>query len=66
MKKSFPMNFHLLFETDLPDYSFEIKSQNKLENKKEYNVPCIFQIWIKKNIDRRMNLNFIKLNSGIK
>ena len=52
MKKSFPMNFHLLFETDLPDYSFEIKSQNKLENKKEYNVPCIFQIWIKKNIDR--------------
>jgi hypothetical protein len=59
MKKSFPMNFHLLFEIDLPDYSFEINYKNEEKNnlessysKKEYNVPCIFQIWIKKNIDR--------------
>jgi len=45
LKKTFPMNFHLIFETDLPDKSF-------LVDGKEYNVPCIFQIWEKKIFNR--------------
>jgi len=45
LQKSFPMNFHLVFENDLPDKSF-------LVDGKEYNVPCVFQIWEKKTFDR--------------
>ncbi len=45
LKKKFPLNFHLIFEIDLPDKSF-------LVNNIEYDVPCIFQIWIKKSINR--------------
>jgi len=57
LKKTFPLNFHLIFETDLPDKSF-------LVNNIEHNVPCIFQIWEKKNNNRvvfeKLNpLNFI-------
>lgn len=56
MKKIFPLNYHLLFEMDLPDESF-------LVNDKSYNVPCIFQIWIKKDfnrdvIEKNLPLNF--------
>jgi len=40
-KKTFPLNFHLIFENDLPNKSFLI-------NGIEHNVPCIFQIWEKK------------------
>jgi predicted RNA methylase len=57
LKKAFPLNFHLIFEIDLPDKSF-------LVNGVEHNVPCIFQIWEKKVINRVVNeklepLNFI-------
>ena len=57
LKKSFPLNFHLIFEIDLPDKSF-------LVDGKEHNVPCIFQIWDKKQTNRIINeklepLNFI-------
>jgi len=45
LKKTFPLNFHLIFETDLPDKSFLVDGV-------EYNVPCIFQIWEKKMHDR--------------
>tara|TARA_Y100000816_G_scaffold28161_1_gene18034 strand:+ start:6740 stop:7564 length:825 start_codon:yes stop_codon:yes gene_type:complete len=45
MKKSIPLHFHLLYEMILPEYSF-------LVNDKDYDVPCIFQIWEKKNIIR--------------
>jgi len=45
LKKSFPLNFHLIFETDLPDKSFLVDGV-------EYNVESIFQIWEKKNFDR--------------
>lgn len=45
MKKYFPLNFHLIYELELPQNSFII-------NEKEYDVPCIFQIWKKKNIER--------------
>lgn len=47
LKKYFPLNFHLIYENDLPQNSF-------LVNNKEHDVPCIFQIWIKKNIQREI------------
>jgi predicted RNA methylase len=45
LKKTFPLNFHLIIERDLPDNSF-------LVNGIEYNVPCIFQIWKKNTYNR--------------
>lgn len=45
LKKIFPLNFHLIFEIDLPHKSFLVDSN-------EYNVETIFQIWEKKNINR--------------
>ena len=45
MYNTFPLNFHLLKEIDLPENSF-------LVNNNEYDVPCIFQIWIKKDYER--------------
>jgi len=45
LKKHFPLNFHLICEYDLPNNSFIV-------DKKEYDVPCVFQIWIKKNVIR--------------
>ncbi len=45
LKKHFPLNFHLTQEYDLPNNSFIV-------DKKEHDVPCVFQIWIKKDIDR--------------
>ena len=47
LKKHFPLNFHLIQEYDLPEKSFLI-------NNKEHNVPCVFQIWIKKNVNREI------------
>lgn len=45
LKKHFPLNFHLVCEYELPDKSFLVDGI-------EHNVPCIFQIWIKKDINR--------------
>jgi predicted RNA methylase len=45
LKKHFPLRFHLECEYDLPDNSFMV-------NNTSYNVPCVFQIWVKKNIQR--------------
>jgi len=45
LKKTFPLNFHLLFEVDIPDKSF-------LVDDIEYSVETIFQIWEKKTINR--------------
>lgn len=42
LKKTFPLNFHLIFEIDLPYKSFLVDGV-------EHNVPCIFQIWEKTN-----------------
>ena len=47
LKKHFPPNFHLIYEYDLPTNSFIV-------DKKAYDVPCVFQIWIKKDINRVM------------
>lgn len=46
LKSKVPLNFHLLFEIDLPEKSF-------LVNGLEYDVPCVFQIWEKQNVDRK-------------
>lgn len=47
LKKTFPLNFHLIYEADLPNKSF-------LVNGSEHNVPCIFQIWEKKTHNREI------------
>ena len=57
LRCKFPLNFHLLFEMDLPDKSF-------LVNGIEYDVPCVFQIWEKKMTNRTVKeklepVNFI-------
>jgi predicted RNA methylase len=57
LKKTFPLNFHLVFEIDLPDKSFLVDGI-------EHDVPCIFQIWEKKTTNRVVNeklepVNFI-------
>jgi predicted RNA methylase len=64
LKKHFPLNFHLVFEIDLPDKSF-------LVDNKEHDVPCIFQIWEKKDINRNecikltpQNFTFVKKNDN--
>lgn len=46
MKKSFPQNFHLLYEVDLPENAFLVNGQ-------EHNVPCVFQMWEKQSTNRR-------------
>jgi len=48
LKKTFPLNFHLLCEIDLPEKSF-------LVNNKEHDVPCILQIWEKKTYAREVS-----------
>ena len=52
LKKHFPLNFHLVHEYDLPKNSFMV-------DKKEYDVPCVFQIWIKKEINRIVEAKLI-------
>jgi predicted RNA methylase len=47
MKKYFPLQYHLIFELDTPENSFIVDG-------KEHNVPCVFQIWEKKDSSRKM------------
>ena len=55
LKKSFPLNFHLIYEGDLPDKSFLVDGV-------EYDVPCVFQIWEKLFIFHINNLIFILIS----
>lgn len=55
LKKTFPLNFHLIYENDLPNKSF-------LVDNIEHDVPCIFQIWEKKLNNRNINEKLIPLN----
>jgi hypothetical protein len=55
LKKTFPLNFHLIFEIDLPDKSFLVDGV-------EHNVPCLFQIWEKKDVKRVVIENVEPLN----
>lgn len=64
MRNKIPLNFHLIFQKDLPNNSFII-------NKNSYNVPCVFQIWVKKNFKRKKQtkviskyFNFVKKNQN--
>ena len=45
LKKSFPLNYHLVCEEEIPKNSF-------LVNGVEHDVPCVFQIWQIKHFDR--------------
>lgn len=47
LKKHYPLNFHLIYEYELPKYSFIVDN-------KQHDVPCVFQIWIKKDIKRAL------------
>lgn len=55
LKKRFPLNFHLISEIDLPKKSF-------LVDNIEYDVPCIFQIWEKKDFNRILNEKLEPIN----
>jgi len=55
MKKKFPLNFHLIFEYDLPYKSFLVDGV-------EYDVPCVFQIWQKKTFNRTLEEKLEPLN----
>lgn len=52
LRRAFPPRFHLEYEVDLPRDSF-------LVNKLEYNVPCVFQIWIKREIARSIQKTLV-------
>lgn len=45
MQKAFHRRFHLLFETDVRPNSF-------LVNGEPHDVPCVFQIWERRDVDR--------------
>jgi len=45
LKKHFPVNFHLVTEVDLPSNGFTV-------NGIEHDVPCVFQIWERRNEPR--------------
>lgn len=47
LQSTFPLHFHLMSSIELPENSF-------LLNDKEYDVPCIFQIWLKQPIEREI------------
>ena len=47
MHKAFPLNFHLVKESDLPEKAF-------LLNDKDHKVPCVFQIWKKQKTFRKV------------
>jgi hypothetical protein len=58
-------SFHLIYEIDLPKYSFEFENN-------EYDVPCVFQIWKKDEAKRKKiifttthdDFSFVKKNEG--
>jgi predicted RNA methylase len=64
LRKSFPLNFHLIVEIDLPKDSFLVNGQ-------EYNVDTVFQIWAKKDHLREVvetvepaNFKFVKISEN--
>ena len=55
MKNKIPLNFHNIFEKDLPPNSF-------LVDNKTHDVPCIFQIWEKRDFKREKTEKIIPKN----
>lgn len=45
LKKHFPLSFHLVCEVELPNNSFTINGET-------YDVPSIFQIWLRRDVPR--------------
>jgi len=45
LKNKVPLNYHLIYEEDLNKNSF-------LLDGKDYDVPCVFQIWIRRDYER--------------
>ncbi len=63
LQKHFPLNFHLILQQDLEKNSFKL-------NDDDYDVPCVFQIWIKKEFNREVPIKltpnkfrFVKKNN---
>ena len=48
MKRHFPLIFHPVYEINLPKNSFRIDGE-------KYDVPCVFQIWERRDKNRRKN-----------
>ena len=64
MIRHFPLNFHLVFQEDVPGDSF-------LVNSKPHNVPCVYQIWEKREENRKVEkkqdpekFKFVKKNEN--
>lgn len=64
LKKHFPLSFHLVYEYEIPENSFTV-------NETLYDVPCVFQIWVKKPNNRTIpvklepkNFKFVKKDDG--
>lgn len=55
MQNHFSLNYHLIFEMNLPENSFLI-------NDVETDVPCVFQIWQHKNEKRRSIKKMMPIN----
>ena len=55
MQKCFPLHFHLIFEENIQDNAFMV-------NNESYNVPCVFQIWEKKNVNREVQVSLTPKN----
>jgi hypothetical protein len=49
LQKSFPLQYHLVFQIDLPENSF-------IFNNNPYDVPCVFQIWEKRDYNRKATM----------
>lgn len=55
MKNKIPLNFWLDYEVDLDSSIFELDGE-------DYSVPCVFQVWVKKDIDREKVIYDLKSN----
>lgn len=55
LKAHFPSVFHLIIETELPEKSFLVEG-------KEYDVPCVFQIWEKRTEERIKKVKLQPIN----
>ena len=47
MSRAFPLAFHCLYTEELAKNSFEV-------NGSPYDVPCVFQIWERRNVNRQL------------
>lgn len=55
MQRAFPLNFHLVIQEDLPENSFVIfQGNNSFVKDIEHDVPCVFQIWVKRDYEREI------------